>query len=677
MTEQAAAHRQPYMAAQSFGPADTDLFFGRDGEGISLARFIEDRPLSVLTAPSGIGKTSLLNAKVVPLLEKRGWITIASRPTEDPGSSIRHAICDHLIPDLADETRVVQGLAAELGPARTLGSAIAWHEDLRFKDRIKHRFFLPGPIPPFGAMPMISRALRGSISCEDLLEHYEAVASRGQFLGLSEETSLGDLVEQLGLEHLRESCELWRKLLVEAGGSLLETLRYVEDEWLALRPNAAGLLLIVDQFEEMFTVAGPAKATAWMSEFAEVADAQRSENGLRRPVRLTLSLRKEFLADLMPHLEPFGAAETLTFFLGSLNVSQARDALRCPVQKMGYRFVRRKPQESIVDRIIGHTEEVAIGPDEGGKGRTKARLFSPILISLLGAHLWKGLEREATEAEGPITYAIDLDRFERLVPSLENIFEAFLMEALEDLATSLGSKATRFDALELLDRLVTSGGFRNFVLEEHLVSRAPMPAGDARELIEQLDYRHRLIRRERRGKDVVFVEIMHEKLIEPVRTMLAGLRQHDQLRASLLAAKDMLRMLPEEVEPGKADALPAYFRDALQRYCDRLDPDLRSARILFRSLLIAGDRHKGDEWPEAVRRLARDMPSYKEAGSDRRPLRHGIRLDQELKAAKRRDATPSLDDWCLLARSALADTTAAAGQRIDRAMALRRKVSAA
>jgi hypothetical protein len=37
-----------------------------------------------LTAPSGIGKTSLLHARVLPLLERERWLTVWARPHDIP-----------------------------------------------------------------------------------------------------------------------------------------------------------------------------------------------------------------------------------------------------------------------------------------------------------------------------------------------------------------------------------------------------------------------------------------------------------------------------------------------------------------------------------------------------------------------------------------------------------------
>ena len=664
-----------FMAAQSFGPADTELFFGRDEEGIKLARFIEDRSFSVLTAPSGIGKTSLLNARVIPLLEKRGWITVSARPTDDPERSIRNSICDHLAPEPALELAVIERLiqAAPRGEQRSLASAIRWHRELSFKDRVGHRFFLPRQISPFEALPMVSRALRESISGEDLVEHFEALASHGPCLGISEESTLAELRDHLKEAHLRKSNEVWRSRIARPEAKLLDTLSYVEANWLALRPRAAGLLLIIDQFEEMFTVAGPKVTVEWISQFQEVTEAQ-TEGLLPHAVRLMVSLRKEFLADLMPFLEPFGPAATITFFLGSLSRSQAIEALSCPLQRVGYKFVNAANEDPTIERALAgaETDSPDLSAGENDDASAASDRFSPILISLLGAHLWKGLQADP-EPENKIDFA----RFRRLVPSLENIFHAFLQNALGQLEALPNLASSSFDALELMDRLVTGAGYRNFVLEDQLLSEAPMTRKDAEKLLGELDYTHRLVRRERRGKGMVFVEIMHERLIEPIRMMLAQLRQQDQLRASLLAANDMLKILQDEPDPEAADPLPSYFRASLQKYCDRLDMDALAAKTLLRSLLLAGPDEDDAAWAKAILECApRVHPRY-ESESDRRLLLNNQRLSAELLRHEEEAFKMSFDERRLLTRSALADTSDQAAELIQRVAELWKRTAAA
>ena len=47
-----------------------------------------------LTGDSGSGKTSLLNAFVLPTLRERGWTVIEARAWQDPGAALRSALAE-------------------------------------------------------------------------------------------------------------------------------------------------------------------------------------------------------------------------------------------------------------------------------------------------------------------------------------------------------------------------------------------------------------------------------------------------------------------------------------------------------------------------------------------------------------------------------------------------------
>lgn len=64
--------QQPYVGARPFSREEEHLFFGRDREAHDLRSLIIAHPVVLLYASSGAGKTSLLNAAVIPLLEERG-----------------------------------------------------------------------------------------------------------------------------------------------------------------------------------------------------------------------------------------------------------------------------------------------------------------------------------------------------------------------------------------------------------------------------------------------------------------------------------------------------------------------------------------------------------------------------------------------------------------------------
>lgn len=66
----------PFVGPRPFERQDSNLFFGRSQEASELLSLIVANRAVVLYAPSGAGKTSLLNALVVPLLEQEGGLQV-------------------------------------------------------------------------------------------------------------------------------------------------------------------------------------------------------------------------------------------------------------------------------------------------------------------------------------------------------------------------------------------------------------------------------------------------------------------------------------------------------------------------------------------------------------------------------------------------------------------------
>jgi hypothetical protein len=291
--------------------------------------------------------------------------------------------------------------------------------------------------------------------------------------------------------------------------------------------------------------------------------------------------------------------------------------------------------------------------------------YAPALISLVGAHLWARLKAEPS-LPTPLTWEI----FTRLVPDLDDVFNCFLRDALALIdQRNDEDHLTIFDALELLDRLVTSTGFRNILAERELLAQMPLPQPAAKNLLEFMDHDVRLIRRES-GRGGRFVEIMHERLISPARRMLSELRRQDVLRAALGSARDMLYMLPDEPDPTR-DPLPVHFREALFYHLDRLDLDGLAAKNLLRSLLVTGPGSGNAEetwrrWSEALTKLTAMVISSALCES-RRMLLVDAELDAALNNFDCRGRTLDSDLARHILLSALADRSDAAGDRIQRA----------
>jgi WD40 repeat protein/tetratricopeptide (TPR) repeat protein len=63
----------PYVGPRPFGKEDSSVFFGREREGNNLLSLVLSNQLVLFYAPSGAGKSSLINAFLIPYLEKEDF----------------------------------------------------------------------------------------------------------------------------------------------------------------------------------------------------------------------------------------------------------------------------------------------------------------------------------------------------------------------------------------------------------------------------------------------------------------------------------------------------------------------------------------------------------------------------------------------------------------------------
>src|ERR1700720_320350 len=69
----------PWLGLRPFNEGMREYFFGRDAEVRDLFQRVVHKPLTVLFARSGLGKTSLLQAALVPRLRDVGFLPIVLR----------------------------------------------------------------------------------------------------------------------------------------------------------------------------------------------------------------------------------------------------------------------------------------------------------------------------------------------------------------------------------------------------------------------------------------------------------------------------------------------------------------------------------------------------------------------------------------------------------------------
>lgn len=89
--------RNPWLGLVSFTEETRAYFYGRDDEVAELARRVQRKLLTVLFGQSGLGKTSILRAGLVPRLRGQGYCPIYvridyGRDAPEPAEQIKQAI---------------------------------------------------------------------------------------------------------------------------------------------------------------------------------------------------------------------------------------------------------------------------------------------------------------------------------------------------------------------------------------------------------------------------------------------------------------------------------------------------------------------------------------------------------------------------------------------------------
>ncbi len=107
--------RHPWLGLASFTEETRAFFYGRDEEVAELGRRVQRKLLTVLFGQSGLGKTSILRAGLVPRLRSEGYCPVYvridyARGAPEPAEQIKDAIL-RAARDVGDWTRA--GVAAE------------------------------------------------------------------------------------------------------------------------------------------------------------------------------------------------------------------------------------------------------------------------------------------------------------------------------------------------------------------------------------------------------------------------------------------------------------------------------------------------------------------------------------------------------------------------------------
>jgi WD40 repeat protein/tRNA A-37 threonylcarbamoyl transferase component Bud32 len=84
--------RAPYRGLSAFSPDDAEVFFGRERETATFVNRLRTHPVAAVVGPSGVGKSSFVQAGVIPALPA-GWRAITSRPGPLPLAALAARLC--------------------------------------------------------------------------------------------------------------------------------------------------------------------------------------------------------------------------------------------------------------------------------------------------------------------------------------------------------------------------------------------------------------------------------------------------------------------------------------------------------------------------------------------------------------------------------------------------------
>ena len=561
MTAPTLEQYKPYKGPESYQVEDAAFFFGRREAADEIVAHVLSARMSLLHAQSGAGKTSLLNALVIPQLEERGWTPVRILPQNDPVRATRIACLQYVVPPPEAEAlalrRALDGLFGAADDP-TLDELLARYDDpgiLPVRDARKRCLISPVPLDELGTCypgldggkvtPYVCRLLRSSLDLSTVADHLAAIGTACGTGGESWQPVRGDTRVRQLLQTLEgPACH----------AAYTATLDYLDLPVRELRPFIENLLriygsvrpgfclvLLFDQFEELFTrfvdpgslhAPGSHDMPDWrlriefIDELRTLCREPPAEGGQRRgdrrsvlPVRYLISMRSEYIAQLRPIREFVPEIDRSACQLELLTQASARQAIEEPAVLYGYTY-----EEECFNQILADLLK-------------EERYIEPAHLSLVCEKLWFESGRELVRQHAPAAAGelptVPLATYAEQLHGARGILRDFL----QDFLFALADDDERREALELVEPLITGSGTRNIVERRQLLHVPFRDATRRRELLDKLVNRTLVRIEPRLGGQ--FIEITHEFLIpavqEALRKYLYGNVEYQQFRVALRA----------------------------------------------------------------------------------------------------------------------------------------------
>jgi WD40 repeat protein len=115
--------RSPYPGLAAFTEDDAEFFFGREAEVARMWRKLTSRRLLAVIGPSGVGKSSFLQAGVIPA-KPEGWGVLVCQPGQAPFAALARA----LLPEFAGDDEAISKLVHLTEPEEIVAMVSRWRD---------------------------------------------------------------------------------------------------------------------------------------------------------------------------------------------------------------------------------------------------------------------------------------------------------------------------------------------------------------------------------------------------------------------------------------------------------------------------------------------------------------------------------------------------------------------
>lgn len=591
---------KPYKGAESYQIEDGEVFYGRELEANQFIAKILSSRFTLLHAQSGAGKTSLLNARIIPGLEARGWAAFRILPENDPIAAVRAAALRYVLPHPEAErqaiSRALSGLTKN-AESVTLDELLERYDRLEVRNPLKR-----GLIAPIGVelgdgvaasptvetfSPYFCRLLRSSIDTDTFVEHYTATLRQDETAAaqpyIHSSMPVTDLLEAVaGSSYLSGYNKLHNELNVP-GRDLGVFFEHLISVYGSMRTQF-GMVLVLDQFEELFTRfvdpgftvrSAVSELPDWTLRWDffqqmeklyrtplpasdESSAAKEDEQKPSLPICYVVSMRDEYIAQMGPVRSFVGPLDENSYHLMLLEKGQAKLAIEEPAALFGYTY----SSDCFASIIQQLTKE--------------DRYVEPAHLQLVCEKLWHEQGRNLATDTSAGGKEIPVDAFESL-GGAKGILKSFFHDFLEELP-----EPDRPPTLELLEPLVTISGTRNIVEREQLINAPFRDPQLRRRLLSDLVNRT-IVRTEARLGGY-FVEITHEFLIGPILEAIRKVGSTDPDFTRVRWALGTLERLQDS--PTRTQSLPQDEFHTLHTHRQRVHWNQWASELMLSSAIV-------------------------------------------------------------------------------------------